>query len=169
MNIEDVIDNVDVLSSDLESVSISSDEEESYYLDKYAKVNNKYMITKVNLNFYQIWTLFREMPCIYDGGKCKYEWKFRQKNTDVIFSIYDWNNNTRLLDTVKWYIGCNVNDEFVISKFLECLCNSIECYNKYYKVAVDTRCWQSDVPTVNDILQKMKVFLIENSDLLEVI
>jgi hypothetical protein len=176
MDIEEVTDSgVEVISSDLETISINSEEDEeildiyTYYLDPDAKINKKYLITKVNLNFYQIWTLFKELPCIYNTGKCKYEWKIRQLNSDVVFSIYDWNNNKRLLDTQTWYLGCNVNDETIICKFLKSLCESIECYNTYYKLPIETNNWQSDIPTVNDILQKMNEFMIENGELMELV
>ena len=120
---------IEELSNMVSKTSISS----KFYVDNSLEIDNNYFITSVNLNFYQMWCMFNTMPVIYKSGKCKYEWKFKKENTDVVFCIYDWNNKNSLLRTKKWYIGSNTEDKVQIAEFLKILCDAVECYNKYYK------------------------------------
>ena len=54
-----------------------------------------------------------------------------------------------MLNTKTWYIGGSVNDKTIVNEFLMVLCDAIECYNKYYKVPIETKTFQSEVPQFN--------------------
>ena len=154
---------IEELSNMVSKTSISS----KFYVDNSLEIDNNYFITSVNLNFYQMWCMFNTMPVIYKSGKCKYEWKFKKENTDVVFCIYDWNNKNSLLRTKKWYIGSNTEDKVQIAEFLKILCDAVECYNKYYK-CVEENVFTNNEPLVNNCLQEIKRELIKNEHLLRI-
>jgi hypothetical protein len=133
-----------------------------FCLDNTLDSNHSYFVAKVQINFYQMWSMFREIPRVYESGKCKYEWNFSHIKTGAVFSIYDWNNRNNLLSTKTWYIGCNVNDKVLTSEFLSVLCEAIECYNKYYKVPIETKTFSSNIPEVHDALQDIKQSIYNN-------
>ena len=170
MDIDNTNDILENISSKLEEMSIENTQTKTqtqkFFLDNNVDTNHSYFIAKVNLNFYQLWSIFKELPCVYQAGKCKYEWKFCHVDSDAVFSVYDWNNNNNLLNTKKWYVGCNRNDKVLVSEFLKVLCDAIECYNKYYKTAIETKTFSSKIPIVNDALQDIKTHLIINRDIL---
>jgi hypothetical protein len=138
-----------------------------YYIDNSLEISENYFITSVNLNFYQIWSIFNEIPIIHKNGKCKYEWRFQQKPGEPIFCIYDWNNPKTLLQTKKWYIGSNVKDDEKISNFLKNLCDAVECYNIYYKCIENHIFTNSSDPIVNKRLQQIKLSIIKYRELLK--
>lgn len=174
MDTDNVNDDLASISYKLEQLSIdniekSKDNEfiQKFCLDSTVDSNHSYFIAKVSLNFYQLWSMFGELPCVYKSGKCKYEWKFRQIDGDVVFSIYDWNNPNKLLNTKKWYVGCSRNDKVLVSEFLKVLCDAIECYNKYYKLPIQDRSFSSEIPRVNEILKDIKKYLVLNREMLK--
>jgi hypothetical protein len=146
----------------LENTSIST----PFYIDNTLDISKNYFITSVNLNFYQIWSLFNELPIIHKNGKCKYEWRFQQKSEDPIFCIYDWKNPKSLLQTKKWYIGSNTQDEEKNSEFLKNLCDAIECYNLYYK-SIENHIFRSNDPVIHKRLQQIKYSIIKYRELLK--
>ena len=132
----------------IEKISIENKVESEinvFYIDnEYESPNEpkKFFITKIRLNFYQLWCMFGQIPVIHTKGKCKYEWIIKQENSDRIFSIYDWNNKSDLLNTKQWYIRSNTQDD--PSDFLEVLSDAIECYNKYYKHHMENSNFMND-------------------------
>jgi hypothetical protein len=145
-----------------ENISIST----PFYIDNNLDIKENYFITSVNLNFYQIWSIFNEIPIIYKNGKCKYEWRFQQNQGEPIFCIYDWNNPNSLLQTKKWYIGSNTNNEEKNSEFLKNLCDAIECYNLYYK-SIENHIFTSKDPVVHKRLQQIKYSIVKHKELLK--
>lgn len=137
-----------------------------YYIDNSLEISENYFITSVNLNFYQIWSIFNEIPIIHKNGKCKYEWRFQQNPREPIFCIYDWNNPKTLLQTKKWYIGSNVKDDEKISNFLKNLCDAVECYNIYYK-SIENHIFTNRDPIINKRLQQIKLSIIKYRELLK--
>ncbi len=153
--------NINLDENEVEENEVEENES-MFYIDNDLDTNHQYFVAKVHLNFYQIWSMFMILPCVYNSGKCKYEWKLKHTKSDVVISIYDWNNKNRLLDTKVWYIGCSVNDKKVIGEFLGVLCQAIECYNFYYKKSIETKTFKSEIEKVNEALQDIKNSLIEN-------
>jgi len=150
------------LIESFENTSIST----PYYVDNTLDISENYFITSVNLNFYQIWSLFNELPIIHKNGKCKYEWRFQQKPGYPIFCIYDWKNPKSLLQTKKWYIGSNTQDEEKNSEFLKNLCDAIECYNIHYK-CIENHVFTNDDPIVHKRLQQIKYSIVKYRELLK--
>lgn len=133
MSTENLIKRIEKIS--IENIVESESVINRFYIDNEFNESpnkpKKFFITKIRLNFYQLWCMFGQIPVIHTKGKCKYEWIIKQENSDRIFSIYDWNNKSDLLNTKQWYIRSNTQDD--PSDFLEVLSDAIECYNKYYK------------------------------------
>jgi hypothetical protein len=121
--------------------------------------DKKFFITKIRLNFYQLWSIFGQIPIIHTKGKCKYEWIIRQENSNRIFSIFDWNNKNKLMDTTQWYIRSNMPDD--CSDFLETLADAIECYNLYYKHQIENETETSFPldPDVYEIKNNLKKYI----------
>lgn len=159
MNIESLIDS-------LEMIDIKEDTP-CFLLNNDIIANELYFVTKVKLNFYQVWSLFNKLPNVYEYGKCKYEWKFTSKNNDYVFVICDWNNDKSLLQTNTWNILSNTLDDDIISKFLKNLCDALECYNEYYKESIESHTFTSENPIINTCLQEIKKTLVENKDILK--
>jgi hypothetical protein len=137
-----------------------------FYIDNNLDIKENYFITSVNLNFYKIWSIFNEIPILHKNGKCKYEWRFQQNQGEPIFCIYDWNNPNSLLQTKKWYIGSNTNNEEKNSEFLKNLCDAIECYNIYYK-SIENHIFTSKDPVVHKRLQQIKYSIVKHKELLK--
>ncbi len=146
--------------------------EDSYFIIdnhvSYTK-NEMKMITKIDINFYQLWSLLGELP-ILQKGHSKYEWRFIRKDLpNVIFRIYDYNNKNNFLNTKVWYLGsttqCKVHNE----EFLDTFLNGITCYNTYYRRGIESRDFTSDIQIVHQNLQKIKRELIEYRDLIKAI
>ena len=78
--------------------------------------------------------------------------------------LFDKNN---LLNTKTWYIGGSVNDKTVVNEFLQVLCDAIECYNKYYKIPIETKTFKSDIPEVQDALRNIQRTIYENKQVLK--
>ena len=160
----------DCVIQSLQNLNISVDNLHSsgiFTINNNLDITENYFITSINLNFYQIWSIFNTLPLIHTHGKCKYEWRFQKSKDEPIFCIYDWNNTKSLLQTKKWYIGCNVNNDDKIAEFLKTLCDAIECYNLYYKclekhIFINKKC-----PIVHKRLQEIKLSIINNRDLLK--
>lgn len=133
-----------------------------FYIDDIYESDKKFFITKINLNFYQLWYMFGQTPFIHTKGKCKYEWIIRQENTNRIFSIYDWNNKNKLVNTTQWYIRSNMQGDS--SDFFETLTNAIECYNLYYKHLIENK--SSDYISYDTVDQDERESL-EHLDFLE--
>ena len=161
---------VDNLTNRMNNITFEEYDEPKYeakfLLDNSLDSNNSRFVAKVQLSFYQIWSMFSELPVIYKSGKCKYEWKFRHVKTGAVFSIYDWNNKNRLLQKKTWYIGCNINDDKIVSEFLAVLCDAIECYNKYYKKEIENKTFKSDNPIVQNALDSFRKSISEQKDIL---
>lgn len=117
------------------SLHLTDSYKSQFYIEDTYEPDKKFFITKISLNFYQLWCIFGQIPFIHTKGKCKYEWIIRQENTNRIFSIYDWNNKNKLINTTQWYIRSNMPDDS--SDFLQVLTDAIECYNLYYKQIYD--------------------------------
>lgn len=132
----------------------------------------KYVMT-VSLNFYQLWSLFGMLPTLRPraGSKrktnkkmagTKYEWKlqcFKNGCTSSVWSIYDWNNKNKLLQTNEWHIATNATDTTEIKAFLEHFMNAIMCYNKYYK-CIENNVYTSNIPEVQMCLQMLQYELL---------
>lgn len=141
--------------------------EAKFYLDNDLDSNHSYFVAKVHLNFYQMWTIFRVLPCVYESGKSKYEWKFKHVSSDTVISIYDWNNKDSLLNTKLWYIGSSSNDKKIVGEFLSVLCDAIQTYNVYYKQPIEEKTFTSDNESVDKELKVIKRSLVEKREILK--
>jgi hypothetical protein len=141
--------------------------EAKFYLDNDLDSNHSYFVAKVHLNFYQMWTIFRILPCVYESGKSKYEWKFKHVSSDTVISIYDWNNKDSLLNTKLWYIGSSSNDKKIVGEFLSVLCDAIQTYNVYYKQPIEEKTFTSDNESVDKELKVIKRSLVEKREILK--
>jgi hypothetical protein len=146
---------------------VDSKYESKFLLDNNLKNDCSYFVAKVQLNFYQLWSMFLELPCVYESKTCKYEWKFLHVRTGAVFSIYDWKNKNKLLNTKTWYIGGSVNDKEIVNEFFMVLCDAIECYNKYYKVPIETKTFRSDNVEVQKGLDSIKRTIVDKREILK--
>lgn len=153
----------------LQGVNLVDKEYPYFILDNNINRDNLelYFITDVCLNFYELWTIFRELPNINNDKKIKYSWTFTEENEKYIFVLCDWMNDKKLLQTRKWRILSNTRNDIIITRFLKTLCNALECYNKYYKNKIESRDFNSDNVEVNRCLQEIKVSLINNKEVLK--
>jgi hypothetical protein len=159
---------MDTLVKDMSEVELVDKKyNHKFLLDNSLQNDCCYFVAKVQLSFYQLWCMFAELPVIYKSQKCKYEWKFNHIETGAVFSIYDWRNKNSLLNTKTWYIGGSVNDKTIVNEFLQVLCDAIECYNKYYKVPIETKTFRSDIPEVQNALDSIKSSILDNRDILK--
>ena len=152
----------DNLIEQIESISLNQSE---FYVEETSTLvsqDKKFFITKIRLNFYQLWSMFRQIPFIHTNGKCKYEWIIRQENSNRIFSIYDWNNKNKLIDTTQWYIRSNTPD---CTDFLKTLSDAIECYNLYYKHQIENNIFDND--TLDPVVYEIKHNFIKHLSLLQ--
>lgn len=160
---------IESLVENLENVTLISDENPYFILDNNIQKENVrlHFITEVCLNFYELWTIFRELPNINSDKKIKYSWTFTDKNEKYIIVLCDWMNDKKLLQTRKWRVLSNTNNDIIISKFLKTLCDALECYNRYYKNKIESRDFNSDNMEVDRCLQEIKVSLINNREVLK--
>ena len=160
---------IEKLIKDLENVNLISEEEPFFMLDNDIKKDNfeLYFITEVQLNFYELWAIFREIPNINSDEKIKYSWTFTNKDNEFVFVLCDWKNEKKLLQTRNWRILSNTLNDKIVSKFLKTLCDALECYNKYYKGNIESRDFNSDNKEVNRCLQDIKRSLIKNKEILK--
>ena len=135
--------------------------------NNYINLKKNFFVTKIKLNYYQLWCIFGQIPIVHDKGKCKYEWIIKQENSNRIFSIYDWNNKSNLVNTKQWYIRTNTSDD--PSDFLEILSNALECYNRFYKYSVENESFSNDNKAIHKILQELKEEFIKHKYILECI
>jgi hypothetical protein len=156
------------LVKDMDKMDIvDSKYQHKFLLDNNLKNDCCYFVAKVQLSFYQLWSMFSELPCVYESKTCKYEWKFVHVRTGAVFSIYDWKNKNTLLNTKTWYIGGSVNDKEIVNEFLMVLCDAIECYNRYYKVPIETKTFKSDIVEVQNGLNSIKRSIVDNREILK--
>jgi len=148
------------------------------------------MITKIDMNFYQLWCLLGELPILHQSGtfnedvvrrqgtfnedvvrrqgKSKYEWRFIRKDIpNVIFTIYDYNNKNNFLNTKVWYLGSTTKCKVYNKEFVNTFINGIKCYNTYYRQGIETHNFTSDNLIVNQNLQRIRSELIEYRDLIK--
>jgi len=164
--------NTDILIKQIETISINEPEPVFYVDNEDLNPDKKFFITKIRLDFYQLWCIFGEIPIIHKRGKCKYEWIVRQKNSNRIFSIYDWNNKNKLMNTTQWYIRSNIQGD--TGDFLKTLSDAIECYNLYYKDRIEKKTFDEPIcdldehsDIVDQVLHEIKNTFIENLSLLK--
>lgn len=171
MNKQDLQSNLIDITQSLDNLNLNIQTNTGIFIiNNDLNITENYFITTINLNFYQIWTIFNTLPLIHDKGtntKCKYEWRFQKSNDEPIFCIYDWNNPKSLLQTKKWYIGCNTNNDDKIAEFLKILGDAIECYNVYYKCIEKHVFINKNCSIVNKRLQEIKLSIINNRELLK--
>lgn len=135
-----------------------------FTVDNTIDTSKKYYVTSIQLNFYQLLSIFSKIPCVYYSGKCKYEWKI---SSDFgTFSIYDWNNKNSLLETTNWNIGTDVQDTIHIAEFMQNLCDALECYNQYYK-CIEYGIFESDDVSIDNNLKMIKKEFEKNEKLLK--
>lgn len=127
--------------------------------------NEMKCIKKIDMHFYQLWSLLGELP-ILRHGKSKYEWRFiRRDLPNVIFTIYDWNNKNNFLNTKTWYLGSTTKSKLHNKEFVNTFLDGIECYNMYYK-GIEIRDFTSDIPIVQENLQRIRSELIQKRNLI---
>jgi len=136
------------------------------YIDNSIDTNHQYFITKIKMNFYQLFTLFRELPIVYQSGKCKYEWKFTDITGTHTYSIHDWNNKNILINTTEWHIGANSLGKQSINDFLKVLCDAMQCYHTYYK-CIENNIFSSNIPIVDFNLKQLRKDIISHKETLK--
>lgn len=158
---------IEKLICGLNSIDINHDGRPDFVLDNSIQADDLYFVTRVQLNFYQIWSIFNTLPIVTTSGKCKYEWRFVSKNKKHIFTICDWNNDKSFLKTKTWHILSNTLDDDIVGLFIKTLCDALECYNKFYKISIEARDFTSENSVVHTCLQNIKISLIQNKDVLK--
>lgn len=147
-------------------LKILNTKETIFVLDQDLNTTNTKFITSIKINFLQLWSIFNTtLPYVYKNDKCKYEWKIAGRD-GTIFSIYDWNNNKKLLQTTEWHISSNVVDPIYINEFMENLCDALECYNTYYK-CMEKNIFEDENPIVDSSLKIIKYELLKNKEILK--
>jgi hypothetical protein len=150
----------------LASLSVHKNSEEFYEVDSAIDTKNCMYISKVRLNFYQMWYLFRCIPRVYPNGKSgllrglqMYEFCFR-KNKEI-FILYGWGNE--ILKVKNWSIGTNTDNPLSIKHFMETLFDMVQCYSKHYK-CMESNTWHSDNVEAHVRLQAIKKELVMYRD-----
>ena len=151
------------LKEDANSIDCTDPE---FVLDNNLNIDDLFFMIKIKVNFYQLWTIFRELPKTYRSKNCKYAWYFLHKPTGIIISIFDWKNEERFLNTKSWHIGASVNDKNVIREFVKTLFEAVRVYEKWYRIPIEQKTFKSDNPKVQMILQDIKVSIVKNKEIL---
>lgn len=138
------------------------------YIDNSIDTNHQCFITKIKINFYQLFTLFRELPTVYESGKCKYEWKFTDITGTHTYSIYDWNNKNKLINTTEWYIGANSLGKQSINNFLKVLCDAMKYYHTYYK-CIEKNIFNSNIPNIDFDLKQLHQDIVLHKETLKIL
>lgn len=164
-----MLENSNINDSTNDSTNDTTNDSTNFILDNYVSYtkNEMKMITKIDINFYQLWSLLGELP-ILQKGHSKYEWRFVRKDIpNVIFRIYDWNNKKNFLNTNTWYLASTTKSKIHNQEFLNTFLNGIACYNTYYLKNIELRDFTSDDQIVHQNLQKIKNELVVNRDILK--
>ena len=153
------------LTSKIDALTINS----TYELDQTIDASQAAFITKIKLNFYQLWCMFGEVPCVYNCGKTGlidlpfYEYKIRSPK--AVFRIYAWREKNGFLNTSNWNIGSNTQDAVEIQNFLEHLFSAISFYSEHYK-CIEKKIFRSDNPVVDQRLKGIRNELLQWRDVL---
>jgi hypothetical protein len=145
-----------------------------YVLDQTLQVANAVNVTTLKLNFYQIWCMFGELPCVYVKGKLgllnenykMYEYKIQSQNPGCIFTLFAWNIKGSFLQETQWHIGSTTRDPNEIQAFMDHLLAALQCYSDYYK-GVERHIFESEYPEVDQQLKIIKRQLIQNREILK--
>lgn len=155
----------------MENMSLEEETGPLYNINQSLKPSNTRHVTTINMNFYQVWSIFRcMMPNVYDNGKSGYvhglkyyEYIFVSQ-TDDIFTLYSYGDS--FVNIKEWSIGTSTNNNSKIRHFMEHLLKAIECYENGYK-GIEQLNFESDNPKIYMILQDIKTKLIKNKDILK--
>jgi hypothetical protein len=117
---------LDQLAAQLQNITIQNITHKtlsSYNYNKTIDSRSAYHITKITVDFIQLWKLFNDYPVArtskYLSNSCIFEYKIT-KGTDL-FTIYTWCTVENLQNTKEWNIGTTSMDSVSIQDFLECL------------------------------------------------
>lgn len=159
---------MDELSIDFKQLKMKS----GFVVDQTVEAKDCVNVTKIQLNFYQLWYLFGELPCVYEKGKSgllqglkSYEYKIVSSNK-CVFSLYAWATKGLFLKESTWYVGCSNPNEVNVREFLEYLLRALEHYRRNYK-CIERKIFNSDNPIVDNRLKVMKIELIKNRETLK--
>jgi hypothetical protein len=161
------MDKINQLTNMLDDINLREDSQ--FVIDNYVSYTQNQMktIKKIEINFYQLWSLLGELP-ILRKGKSKYEWRFLRKDIpNVIFTIHDYNNKNNFLNTKVWYLGSTTQCKQHNQEFTDTFLDGIICYNTYYHQCIETRNFTSENHIIHNNLQKIKRELLEYRDLIK--
>ncbi|NBP00071.1 MAG: hypothetical protein EBU90_08055 [Proteobacteria bacterium] len=159
----------DTLTSQLSGLSLEKSE---YVLDQSLVVRDAVHVTKIRLNFYQLWSMFGTLPVVYEKGKSGYLsegtrfYEYKIQGPTALFTVYAWNMKGTFLQENQWYIGSTAQDSNDTKAFLEYLYEALECYSLYYK-GIERHIFESEHPEVDCHLKLIKRELIEHRELLK--
>ena len=127
-------------------------------------------VTKINLNFYQLWSLFGELPIVTeqsDSVRC-YTFVVSSKvDPKELFFIYANGYKGSLLNLISWNIGtCQGVDPIHIQNFLEYLFDALKCFETYYQQNVSQLNFNHPNEIVQDNLNHIKNSLLHYHDVL---
>lgn len=167
-----MIDNMEVdkqIEDLMENMTI--EDEPLYNIHQNIKVSDIYSISKINMNFYQIWSILRcVMPNVYENGKTGYTkgLKYYEYNlvsaTGDIFTIYSYGES--FITIKEWYIGSSTNDQDKNNQFLNHIASAIECYNNGYS-GMEQLNFNSKDTKIHQILQEVKGNIIKHKKMLK--
>lgn len=138
-----------------------------YNINQDLKIDDFYWITEINMNFYQVWSIFRGiLPNIKEmekGGDKYYEYIFESEENNI-FIIYGYGSS--FLTVKDWCIGSSTKDKAKVQHFLENLYNALECYANGYK-GMEQLNFNSNNPKIRLIMQEVRYSLLENREILK--
>ena len=159
----------DILTAQLSGLSLEKSE---YVLDQSLVVTDAVHVTKIRLNFYQLWSMFGTLPVVYEKGKSGYLsegtrfYEYKIQGPTAMFTIYAWNMKGTFLQENQWNIGSTAHDSNDTKAFLEHLYEALECYSLYYK-GMERHIFESEHPEVDYHLKLIKRELIEHREMLK--
>jgi hypothetical protein len=157
---------MDALTDQLQAVSLKESLLRYYVVDREADTTNAYHLTQIKLNFYQLWCMFGQAPCVNKGQEQMKLYEYKLKGASEIFSLYAWSIKGNLLNETKWNVATTSGDQVAIQDFLEHLFDAIQCYEKYYK-GIEKKQFHSHISTVDQRLRQIREELREQRDFLQ--
>lgn len=162
------MESLESLTSQLEKTSLEEPFEQKYVLEQTLDTSKVEHITHIRLNFYQLWALFRVVPCISESNRNRlYEYKIRPTDgSGDVFTIYIWSKKGQLFKEMDWNIGSTCTELEDIQNFLEYLFDALNVYSQMYK-CIENGVFKSNNEMVNRQLQSIRSSLLYHREFFE--
>ena len=124
---------------------------DKYYIDRTLDSKNTKVIIELELNFFELWFIIRDIP-IYKVDEKIFEWKLSDGKNKYI--IRQYKRNRRLLHIKTWSIYTDAGEKDS-REFLDTILLYLECYNLYFR-GIENNKFKSNDYYINKEYEKMK-------------